>query len=144
VKGRTSSKGLAYAKNTGALGTNAKPAGIASRLSREGHPDNVDHTLYLGTVDFTQKIDALVSGYYHACGLSQQQVYCWGNQGNGKNPKLVDVPEKVTAVTSGPDFVCSLDENGQVKCWGNMIHITASQDNDSPPVLMDGLPSNIK
>ncbi|MGE4131103.1 MAG: hypothetical protein AB7F86_05660 [Bdellovibrionales bacterium] len=70
-------------------------------------------------------------GWYHACArTSSGQVYCWGNNQNGKlgtgNPAanvafaaLVPLPEAARQVVVGLDGTCALTYSRRVFCWGS-------------------------
>ncbi|MCX6016516.1 MAG: hypothetical protein NT020_13155 [Chloroflexales bacterium] len=72
-------------------------------------------------------------GLDHTCALTQVgQVYCWGWNHYGQvgkgivgdtayitHPQLVDDVTNVVAITAGDNHTCVLQQNGDVRCWGD-------------------------
>ncbi len=130
----------------------------------------------LGTGDYTnynapkktsnpligKSITAITMGVTHACAIANADLYCWGDNGNGKlgtgnytsynAPQLINtgtansprgpnnVLPSVSAVSAGSDFTCAII-NATVSCWGNNANgrtgqnTTAATDTLTPTAL---------
>lgn len=72
--------------------------------------------------------DSMVIGYYHACGLFQGDVKCWGLNRNGQlgNGLRTNSPTAITVALSakadllvtGTHHACARLVTGTVQCWG--------------------------
>ena len=69
------------------------------------------------------------AGTYHACGITTgDQVYCWGNNGNGRLgdnsvtsttvPILIDSGVNYKDIAAGGSHTCGITSSDDVKCWG--------------------------
>ncbi len=91
-------------------------------------------------------------GAYHACGLKDGKIYCWGRNnkgqlGTGNNDNSM-TPVEITGnnadyldVESGEYHVCGLKANGKLYCWGRGESGQLgndSLDNTSTPVEIAG------
>lgn len=69
------------------------------------------------------------AGFYHTCGINNNELYCWGYDqygqvGNGSASSTnVLVPEKIgilnnwTDISAGHEFTCGINNN-ELYCWG--------------------------
>lgn len=101
-------------------------------------------------------------GTAHVCGLDvKKDVWCWGKNTDGVIANNLAVGQdynltkigglgKIVHVSSGPDFVCALNDVGEVYCWGNNSNGQAGSATDpnqsyvTTPQKVGGLPANIK
>ena len=81
-----------------------------------GRPDE-DGLPDIPTLPATKSETTFVSGEFHICGLSQNQVQCWGDNTFKQLdvPKLSN-PKQIFSNYSGSQ-VCAIDDTGLV-CWG--------------------------
>ena len=71
----------------------------------------------------------VVTGQTHACALTSNGVYCWGDGSMGQlgyggtdtdvPPTLVTLPEVPVEITAGLQHTCALTERSGVYCWGS-------------------------
>lgn len=70
----------------------------------------------------------VTSGRAHTCALSDDDVYCWGDNGQGQinqtglaapilTPTLVSVTDPI-AIAAGGQHTCAVTRGGIVTCWG--------------------------
>jgi alpha-tubulin suppressor-like RCC1 family protein len=103
-------------------------------------------------------ITAIAGGGGTFCAISQNQVYCWGNNSYGQcgiGNEIVDIPTQVSGLSStvsglsvGEDHSCAID-TGKVYCWGNdasgqLANGVFSQSVDPVPQLISGLKNIVK
>ena len=81
---------------------------------------------------------SVAAGRFHACGVSDGDVYCWGsnlwgNLGTGQadtdvhpDPELASAPVKFSSVAVGDYSTCALSTGGTVYCWGLGYSATAA------------------
>ena len=92
------------------------------------------------------------AGDDHACGLgSDDRVYCWGRQANGRvglgvlsgsdvtSPQLISLgqgPATYTQLSVGGEHTCGLASDGDVYCWGrggsHRLGNASTSDRDAP------------
>lgn len=111
---------------------------------------------------------AVSMGQTHACAIANADLYCWGNNVNGRTGKgsganatgnsdpsqvilgAADQPRgpnnmtpSVSAVSAGSDFTCAIF-NGKVGCWGSNVNgrtgqgPSATTGNTFNPTLING------
>lgn len=72
----------------------------------------------------------LAVGTVHTCAVSDGQLWCWGQNGNGQlgdgsqldqaTPRAVAIPQaSVASVAAGGHHTCALKTNGALWCWGH-------------------------
>lgn len=82
----------------------------------------------------TREVSQITLGVRHACGIYNQQAYCWGSNikgqlgNNTRNDSLVPVAVDMTsaglegltikAISAGDNFTCAIASNNAVYCWG--------------------------
>jgi alpha-tubulin suppressor-like RCC1 family protein len=102
-----------------------------------------------------EKYAALASGSDHACSLSLDRhiIACWGSWSWVSPPVAQLAPSivatideaEIVALGGGWRHTCLLLDNGEVRCWGDNIHLQLGVPfDDQPrltPVAINGLPS---
>jgi len=94
----------------------------------DGHHGASEIATASGVVGIT-KATKLSVGDDHACAIENEEVKCWGTNGegqlgNGETSEVVDEPVRVTGISSSAVEVsaggstCALLKSKQVKCWG--------------------------
>ena len=99
-------------------------------------PSNNDQPIALDLPPVTQ----VASGAEHACALSGQQVYCWGDDTNGAlgaqrqctppmtqggtpdcklGPDAMPTLPAIRALAAGTDVTCAIATDDRVYCWGD-------------------------
>lgn len=81
-------------------------------------------------VGLTRGVVAISAGELHTCALTEDgEMLCWGNNregqlGNGTTTgrvtpgRVIGLPGKVQAISTGDDFTCAVTEGGAAQCWG--------------------------
>lgn len=61
--------------------------------------------------------EEITVGSYHACGLRQKRVQCWGSNSMGQLTPP-DASSLFTNVAAGSYHTCAVQSQGYVSCWG--------------------------
>ncbi|MBV8080273.1 MAG: VCBS repeat-containing protein [Actinobacteria bacterium] len=103
--------------------------------------EDPSHAYVLGDGSLTSGVAAIATGAYNVCALmaSDGSVECWGNDdfgqlgpgGTTSHPVPVPGLTGVQAITAGGGFMCALEGDGSVWCWGT---------NNQTPFINFGFP----
>jgi alpha-tubulin suppressor-like RCC1 family protein len=72
-------------------------------------------------------VDAIGTGYQHACLIDDRFAYCWGENSSGQaaqagsiimTPQLVRNVNDVIGIAGGLFHTCAVQQGGNVRCWG--------------------------
>lgn len=85
-----------------------------SKKSKKSCKKPKSHSNFL---QFTQ----ISSGWLHSCGVSEQQILCWGYNGMGQNnvPLNTSYAFSIQSLSAGRSHTCSILSGEFISCWGS-------------------------
>jgi alpha-tubulin suppressor-like RCC1 family protein len=125
-----------------------------NRCKKRENTADVDCLVPVKIGDLPAAVQAIAAGEEHMCALSDDSVWCWGNnsfhQVSPDDPLLVGTPRRIEGLPSGLQTLvagynrtCVL-AGGNVTCWGQYPDTSTEIDVGGVPTLISGFPSVVR